>query len=235
MLFRSGTTSFSSTSGQLFSVSDGMSGTIFSINDISGIPLIETTSDGNIKANRLYGYMVLGTNTPIANSSSKYAMLSMQTRAADIPGIIVKAYTSQTANLQEWQNSSGTTLTSIDANGGLTIVPNTTSNINLILKRSGNQSANLQEWQNNDGTIQSAISTYGGIGLGGNPSTSTYLAVYTRAASIVGAIIKGAASQTANLQEWQNSSGTVLANIDPSGSLILNKKDVELMTIMGAY
>jgi len=32
-------------------------------------------------------------------------------------------------------------------------------------------------------------------------------------------VVKGAASQTANLQEWQNSSGTVLAYIDASGNL----------------
>jgi hypothetical protein len=32
-------------------------------------------------------------------------------------------------------------------------------------------------------------------------------------------VVKGAASQSANLQEWQNSSATVLASIDPSGKL----------------
>lgn len=32
-------------------------------------------------------------------------------------------------------------------------------------------------------------------------------------------IVKGAASQTANLQEWQNNSGTALANVDASGNV----------------
>ena len=34
-----------------------------------------------------------------------------------------------------------------------------------------------------------------------------------------GLVIKGAASQTANLQEWQNSSGTILAYVDAAGNL----------------
>jgi hypothetical protein len=38
-------------------------------------------------------------------------------------------------------------------------------------------------------------------------------------ATTKGVIVKGAASQTANLQEWQNSSGTVLADVDAAGNL----------------
>lgn len=38
-------------------------------------------------------------------------------------------------------------------------------------------------------------------------------------ASTKGLIIKGAASQSANLQEWQSSDGTVVAYISPTGNL----------------
>jgi hypothetical protein len=44
-----GTVSFEGTAGQLFSISDGLSGTIFSVNDISGIPSIEVLDDGTVK------------------------------------------------------------------------------------------------------------------------------------------------------------------------------------------
>ena len=37
-------------------------------------------------------------------------------------------------------------------------------------------------------------------------------------AAVKGLVIKGAASQSANLQEWQNSSGTVLASINSAGA-----------------
>jgi len=35
----------------------------------------------------------------------------------------------------------------------------------------------------------------------------------------IGAVIRGAASHTANLQEWQNSAGTVLANVASNGTI----------------
>ena len=43
--------------------------------------------------------------------------------------------------------------------------------------------------------------------------------IYTtlQSASVVGLTVKGATSQTANLQEWQNSSGTVLASVNKNG------------------
>jgi hypothetical protein len=56
-----------------------------------------------------------------------------------------------------------------------------------------------------------------GVGINITPS-GTSLAVLAASASTVGAIIRGAASQTANLQEWQNSAGTVAASINPSGT-----------------
>lgn len=43
------------------------------------------------------------------------------------------------------------------------------------------------------------------------------ITVTSQAAGTIGAVIKGAASQTANLIEWQNSSGTVLASISAAG------------------
>lgn len=46
-------------------------------------------------------------------------------------------------------------------------------------------------------------------------------------ASTVGLTIQGAASQTANLQEWKNSSGTVVAAIAPDGSLLESGSVVE--------
>ena len=40
------------------------------------------------------------------------------------------------------------------------------------------------------------------------------------AAAVIPAIVRGAASQTANLQEWQNSSSTVLARVNSSGQFV---------------
>ena len=42
----SDTLSFSGDSGQLFSITDTLTGTIFAVNDISGVPSIEVDDDG---------------------------------------------------------------------------------------------------------------------------------------------------------------------------------------------
>jgi hypothetical protein len=58
--------------------------------------------------------------------------------------------------------------------------------------------------------------------------TSAQLQVTNGVASTVAVIVKAAASQTANLQEWQNSSGTVLAKITSTGAF-----DATAITING--
>lgn len=49
--------------------------------------------------------------------------------------------------------------------------------------------------------------------------TGTHVVVTAQSATTVPICFKGAASQSANLAEWQNSSGTVLASVDASGNL----------------
>lgn len=59
-----GILSFEGLAGQLFSIADTMTGTIFSVNDISGIPSIEVLDTGNIKLAQYGGYVGIGTSTP---------------------------------------------------------------------------------------------------------------------------------------------------------------------------
>ena len=65
--------------------------------------------------------------------------------------------------------------------------------------------------------------------------TSGNLSIQPNVNTTVPLTIKGAASQTGDLQQWQNSSGTVLTRINATGGVELNGKDIELMTLMGAY
>jgi hypothetical protein len=58
-----GTLSFEGSLGQLFSVTNNMSGTIYSVNDISGIPSIEVLDSGLVKLAQYSGNVVLGSGT----------------------------------------------------------------------------------------------------------------------------------------------------------------------------
>jgi hypothetical protein len=59
----SDTLSFSGNSGQLFSITDSLTGTIFAVNDISGIPSIEVDDDGTIRLAESAGNVLIGTDT----------------------------------------------------------------------------------------------------------------------------------------------------------------------------
>lgn len=112
------------------------------------------------------------------------------------------------------------------------ITINTAANKGLIIRGATSQSANLQEWQNSTGTTLSFITASGQVytpqvfsqyytnltNTGGFLDTTTLTpAFYQRTASSVGMFVRGAASQTANLQQWQNSAGTVLARVTSAG------------------
>lgn len=58
-----GTLSFEGSAGQLFSITNSLTGTIFSVNDISGIPSIEVLDSGVVKVAEYSGSVLLGTNT----------------------------------------------------------------------------------------------------------------------------------------------------------------------------
>jgi hypothetical protein len=62
-MLSSDTISFSGDSGQLFSITDSLTGTIFSVNDISGIPSIEVDDDGTIRFAEFAGNVLIGTAT----------------------------------------------------------------------------------------------------------------------------------------------------------------------------
>ena len=57
------TLSFSGDVGQLFSISDTLSGTIFAVNDISGVPSIEVDDTGEIRLAETFGYVLIGTDS----------------------------------------------------------------------------------------------------------------------------------------------------------------------------
>ena len=139
-----------------------------------------------------------------------------------------------TANIQEWDTSTGTAISAITASGQFTgpsiaLTGTVAATVPLLVKGAASQSGNLQEWQNSGGTLLTRISPTGQIASGTNAAigqtsinTATMLQVTSTAAATVGAVIRGAASQSANLQEWQNSGSTVIARIASSGSLLAN-------------
>ena len=113
------------------------------------------------------------------------------------PALAVKGAASQTANLQEWQNSAGTAVLKIGADGSV----------------------------RGNGTFGAWGGAYSQFDTNGNP-TFKYLMGYNVTAggyytepSEVKLTVKAANLQTADLQQWQNVNGIVFAKVDASGNI----------------
>ena len=125
---------------------------------------------------------------------------------ATVKPLVLKGFASQTANLQEWQNSTGTVLANVDASGKLTV--------------SSGVIASTEFYSNGNVAFSGSLTQVNSLSVGAGNSISGRIQIKPYAANNVGLVIQGYTSQTANLQEWQDSAGTVLAKVTPTGSLV---------------
>lgn len=168
--------------------------------------------------------------------------ISNPSSVTTLPTLVIKGIASQTANLQEWQDSAGNLLSAIRNDGVLRVSqiiskenyssyfsfssgspiqvnPLTSGTVGLVVKAVTSQSADLQQWQNSSGTVNARIDAYGTFQNGTAGGYGAWINVQPAQASDKGIIIRGAASQTADLQQWQDSAGTVLARVYNNGVL----------------
>jgi len=66
----SGTLSFSGTAGQLFSITNDLTGTIFSVNDVSGMPSLSINDQGIIQLAEFNGRVIIGDSIGSDDSAS---------------------------------------------------------------------------------------------------------------------------------------------------------------------
>lgn len=148
--------------------------------------------------------------------------------AATIP-LIMRGAASQSAALMQFQISDGTVRAAFNQNGFLAVggaspIGNITSfafgatQIPMVARGAASQTANLQEWQSSAGSILAGVTAFGSGMFGGNSALGASLGVQTAGnAAQIGAVIRGAASQTANLLEIQNSASSILARVQSNG------------------
>jgi len=163
----------------------------------------------------------------------------------------------QSADLQQWQTSTGTVVAKISQNGTFTVAQNIgigatyfvsvanngpyietsasamylrnrVATNTIVVTGAASQTARLFEIQDSASNVlayippaSSSDSFTSNVGAHINTGRGNYFGVVmfvnpTQPAHI-GAVIRGAASQTASLQEWQSSAGTVLAKVDSAG------------------
>lgn len=179
-----------------------------------------------------------GTNLVQVNSAG----LTSFTRATTITQTNVGEYllrlvgaSGQTGDYLQINNSSAQTLINVTSAGNLNatgqvrvgttsglaqlaVISAGATTIGAVVRGAASQSANLQEWQNSAGTVQALINPFGAAAFG-TSSVLGRVSVSTGSTGTIGVVVRGVASQTANLQEWQNDAGTVQAKVTSAGQI----------------
>jgi hypothetical protein len=180
-----------------------------------------------------------GLQTYIYGAGDYGAALNVVTRSTANAGVIVRGRASQSANLQSWQISDSTETTRVRSGGQIgigSLITGTTMAINtdtvggasskgLVVRGASGQTNNLQEWQASDGGTAARVTSSGslvttqGFAVLGGASISGSIAtlLQTSNAARIALVVQGAASQSANLQEWQNSAGGTVARVNNLG------------------
>jgi len=174
------------------------------------------------------------------------AQTLVSSSAAIVP-LTVQGASGQTSAVFEAQTSTGSLLARVTSAGTINFVTNLTSTSNnIILSDSAGQvfrgvranaytsaisSRFFQVGASGDSVVFTTLNgntatraminanftTITSFGFDTAPALDGVLNVVSSVTTRVGQIIRGAASQTANLQEWQNSAGSVLARVGSDG------------------
>ena len=83
-MLNGGTLAWSGNAGQLFSITDSMTGNIFSVNDVSGIPMITVDAGGNIVFAGSGGFVAYGVTTGITAAGSTQGTATAITRPINV-------------------------------------------------------------------------------------------------------------------------------------------------------
>jgi hypothetical protein len=166
------------------------------------------------EAFKVYHYGVANySSQPIPNDSIEGNFRTLSTSVTSINATISALGTTYVAR------------TSTVANPNV-VVPENANIVPLTIRGVSAQSENLQRWQNNSATnlaiifANGAISSNSYLNIGSTTqSTTTAANVVIGNAAHKGVTIRSASGQTANIQEWQNSSGTAISWVDSDGRL----------------
>lgn len=243
------------------------SGTITTASDLVGyaVKVTEARSDYYEDRNNTKGYL--------DTTQTALDFLLVNRVAGNIP-LAVRGAALQTADLQQWQDSTGVVRARVDRNGNMMgtdgfkfgpgadpiggVIAGVAAYIDapvFALKGIAGQTADLQRWMDSAGVVKASVSPGGNLTaaflitnigggqghvtapgtlrLSGEQYSATNLtltnngpATVNTLNTVVGLVVKGGGTQTADLQQWQDSAGAVLASIKPNG--LVDASGVEL-------
>ena len=209
-----GTLSFEGNTGQLFSITNDLTGSIFSVNDISGIPSIDVNANGEVRLAQFDGNVLIG-----STNSDGSALLTMN-GAANITSLRIRTYGEVINSSGVWTGPvipAGKANVSVYANSGSTV---TASGVNFV--NTSSVTVSVTSGSSGNANIAFTSSSNNALVLANNDTTSTLLYPI-----MVGSIdVDSAAKVTTSKLYFNASSGQLNATIFNSLSDERDKKNV---------
>jgi hypothetical protein len=205
----------------------GQTANLFEIRDSAATNYVAVNSAGTILFGGNSGSFLSGANGRVNVQLS-----------GDNVGLTVRAFATQTADLVKIQNSSGTDLVRVDSAGRgifptilagaltgsigvqMAVQPTSASTPGFAVRGAASQSVDLLQLQNSAATVLGGFGNTGNLKVRTSTEFSAALNVAAAASTQIGAVIRGAASQSASIQEWQNDGGTALARVLSDGQWV---------------
>ena len=185
----------------------------------------DSTGGTPLAVSSTYGLVGRNAGTVSFALSSQNGLGAFYLQSASQVGLIVRGAASQSANLTEWQTSTGATALSVNSAGlvvatrNITIAETNAGEKALVVRGATAHTGNLLEMQTVDGTLQTAFSSIGYLQLGAGTNPGGQLGIPLGAAANRGIVVRGAASQSADYLQIQDSSGGTVAKIGSTGDV----------------
>jgi hypothetical protein len=119
------------------------------------------------------------------------------------------------------------------------ITGQSTTTVPITVRAIASQTSALQQWQNSSSVNIGSIGTGGNLNIAGyitvgstTQSATTGVNVVIGNASHIGVAVKAQSAQTANIQEWQNNSGTAVSWVDKDGKIF--SESVNIVTSLAS-
>ncbi len=187
------------------------------------------------------GLVSIGVNSGIAR-------LGVVNANAGGVAMIVRGAASQSANLVQFQDATGTVLSRVAADGSLLVREDYTTGAAVLMTFAGNRAtygidSNSDFYIDTSAARGTAIksggvttlytssnSTGNNITIGSNTSIAKF-GVINSNASTVASVIRGTTSQSADLTQWQDNSATVLGAIKSSGAMVIGNSGAQIGSV----
>ena len=215
------------TAGQLFSVSDGLSGSLFSVNTISGLPLLEVFSDETINIGR-YGIFPLKTSGSIAIitgsfTGSVYGQAIGPFVATGSSNVLSVQGTGLEATIFDVNGPSGQLFSVVDGLSGSLFSVNTISGVPVMEVFSDN-TIRLGQY-----SAPPLIISSSNVIVSGSSTTPALLTINTGSLSIYRS---GSASPSDALFDVEGAQGQLFSVIDTFSGSLMSVNDISGFPIL---